>query len=176
MSEFIESTWENELELNQLKCDQNEESATRVYICSPCNNDSVIKKYQNIIAARYYMYYANKHMNVHTNAPHAYLSVLLNDKDPAERSIALEFGLKMLELCDMIFVCGTKVSNGMRGEIVKALKMGKPVTCYHPLMKEKIDAIILEEKLDNKLFAYNHMYPVLGSNPSELIPIWRCSA
>jgi len=176
MSELTQSTWEKELELRQLISNPRDESIDKAYICSPCCNDSEIIKYQNIIAAKYYMYYASKHMNVHANAPHAYLPVLLNDKHPAERSLALEFGLRLLELCDMLLVCGTNISNGMYAEIIRALNMEKPVFCYHPLMEDKINAIISREKLARKLFAYNHMYPALGSDPSELIPSWRCSA
>lgn len=72
------------------------------------------------------MLYANEHMGHLARAPHAYLPMLVCDKLPAERSMALRFGLELLVQSDLLLVCGNVLSKGMRGEITHAAKLGMP--------------------------------------------------
>ena len=60
-------------------------------------------------------------------ATHAYLPLLLDDNDPAERELALEFGIKLLATCDALIVCGARITSGMAGEIKKAMELGIPI-------------------------------------------------
>ena len=60
-------------------------------------------------------------------APHAYLPYLLDDSDPEQRALALEFGLKLLAMCSRIVVFGNRISSGMSGEIEAAKAKGIPV-------------------------------------------------
>ena len=114
------------------------------------------------------MYYTNKNLKAHAIAPHAYLPVFPDDKNPMERELALKFGLKLLDFCDILLVCGSAVSNGMRAEIVQALSMGKPVYCYNPVVYAKINFIAAEECLRRDAYSLNPLHPVLGKNAAEL--------
>ena len=60
-------------------------------------------------------------------APHAYLPYLLDDRVPAERALALEFGQKLLTLCSRLVVYGARISDGMRKEIATAQQLGIPI-------------------------------------------------
>jgi hypothetical protein len=51
----------------------------------------------------------------------------LDENDQTERGQALNLGLAFLSRCDELWVSGGRVSEGMRGEIRAAVRMGKPV-------------------------------------------------
>ena len=108
--------WESRLESQFLK---NNRCCKKVYICSPLSAETDEEMLSNMRNARAYMYYAMIVMGYAARAPHAYLPLLLCDEIPAERAIALRFGLEILEQSDIMLVCGNRLSNGMRGEIVK---------------------------------------------------------
>ena len=77
-----------------------------------------------------YGIYAMKKMNVSARAPHAYLPALLCEQIPSERALALEFGMKLLENCEVLFVCGDRISNGMKGEIGKAASLNMAIIVF----------------------------------------------
>lgn len=96
----------------------------RYYICSPLSAPTEEGIRQNMLMARHYMELVGTQFGCRAMAPHAYLPELLDDRNPEERSLGLEFGMALLELCDGIIVCGRKISNGMTAEIRKAVQAG----------------------------------------------------
>ncbi len=53
--------------------------------------------------------------------PHLYYPLFLDDNDKAERKAGLESAIRLLNVCDMMFVhIGNKVSVGMEAEIREA--------------------------------------------------------
>ena len=103
----------------------------RIYICSPLRANDWPGIIRNAIKAQHYMELASAQYECRTYAPHAYLPFILDDTDPDERSLALDFGLKLLKLCDVLIVCGDVISEGMQGEIEQAFKLGIPVQALH---------------------------------------------
>jgi hypothetical protein len=87
----------------------------RVFICSPFRGDIVY----NREAAAKYARYALDH-NCFPIAPHLYLPVFMNDNDPAERELAIRFGLRLLGGCKELWMFGDTVSSGMRRELHEA--------------------------------------------------------
>ena len=59
-------------------------------------------------------------------APHSFLPEYLDDNIPAEREVALAFGLSVLRLSKAIIVCGSQISSGMQGEIKMAGELNIP--------------------------------------------------
>lgn len=118
----------------------------RIYICSPLRADSWPGVLRNANKAQQYIEIAAKRHKCRAVAPHAYLPFILDDNEPDERALALDFGLKLLELCDVLIVCGDVLSEGMRGEIMRAVKLGIPVrTLYNaPKMKAALQALMEE--------------------------------
>ncbi len=55
-----------------------------------------------------YMHYAAKEMGLAARAPHAYLPMLLCDRIPNERALALQFGLRLLEEAISFWCAGTE--------------------------------------------------------------------
>lgn len=60
-------------------------------------------------------------------AVHLLYPQILNDKDPVEREVGLELGLNILRHCAAAWVCGTRISPGMEGEIQAAQQLNIPI-------------------------------------------------
>lgn len=58
------------------------------------------------------------------------LPAFLDDHTPEERELALHFGLKFLEGCDALVICGNRISRGMEGEIIHAINCGIDILHY----------------------------------------------
>lgn len=58
------------------------------------------------------------------------ISLMLDDEIPEEREAALQIGMILLTLCDVLVVCGPYISAGMAGEIKAAFEKGKEVYWY----------------------------------------------
>jgi hypothetical protein len=84
----------------------------RVYICSPYRGDTEI----NAANALRYCRFAVK-QGFFPLAPHCYLPLFMNDDIPAERELALSFGLRLLHGCRELWVFGEVISEGMKREI-----------------------------------------------------------
>lgn len=97
------------------------------YVCSPLSAATRTATLTNAAKALSYMTMAEREFGERAVAPHAYLPYLLDDRVPAERALALEFGQKLLALCSRLVVYGTRVSDGMRNEIAMAQQLGIPI-------------------------------------------------
>ena len=60
-------------------------------------------------------------------AAHLLYPQILDDQEPKERAIGLELGLDILRHCAAAWVCGTRISSGMEGEIQEAQQQGIPI-------------------------------------------------
>jgi hypothetical protein len=111
---------------------QNEhiEKMKLIYVCSPVRGDveENLKK-----ANRYCEYVAScNHIPL---APHLAWQGFLPE-NPENREKALVMGLKLIEYCSEIWVCGDEISQGMQGEIDAAEKLNKPVMY---ILQQRID-------------------------------------
>lgn len=114
-----------------------EDQRVKAYICSPLSAKSDEEFVENMHRARAYMHYAAKEMGLAARAPHAYLPMLLCDRIPNERALALQFGLRLLEESDILLVCGDRISLGMQGEILHAISIkARILTFSYPIYKQ----------------------------------------
>lgn len=97
------------------------------YVCSPLSADTRAATLTNAAKAISYMAMAEREFGERAVAPHAYLPYLLDDRVPAERALALEFGEKLLTLCSRLVGYGARISDGMRKEIATAQQLGIPI-------------------------------------------------
>lgn len=83
-------------------------------------------------------------------APHIYFTQFLDDDDPQERRLGLDMGLELLKLCSELWVFGNRLSEGMKGEIENAKRLGIPIQYFNDkceklnLLKEVVQ--IAQEK------------------------------
>ncbi len=98
-----------------------------IYVCSPLSAPTRAEMLTNAAKALTYMNRAEAEFGVKAVAPHAYLPYLLDDHIPEQRALALEFGQKLLAMCNMLIVFGDTVSAGMKHEIEMAVTLKIPI-------------------------------------------------
>lgn len=161
MKEFLESDVPDFIQEKLFFTDRT--NRKRAYICSPLRADNPLGIYRNMNRARDYMAYAVSKMNYSAYAPHAYLPLLLDDSIPDERRLALWFGLKLLELCDVMLVCGNILSEGMRNEITHAAKYGKIIYVFDSSLFREVKQLVEEVDGDTQKVYTESEHPFLGS-------------
>lgn len=120
-------------------------SNNAVYICSPLRGQTPEETYQNMLAARKYMLAAYRLTGDPAVAPHAYLPVVLDDMVPEEREYGLLAGKKLLYRCKKLYVCGDRISEGMKGEILEAAVLGRPIVTFSKDMFCKVGDLICSD-------------------------------
>ncbi len=85
---------------------------TMIYICSPFKGDAE----SNVSNALRYCRFAVERGYLPI-APHCYLPRFMDDGVPAERELALSFGLRLLNGCQELWAFGDHISEGMSREI-----------------------------------------------------------
>ena len=162
MTTIFSESWERDLEkefLSDNRCRK------RAYICSPLNADTEDDFIRNMRNARTYMYYASTQMNLYARAPHAYLPMILCDRIPSERALALWFGLRLLEESEMILVCGNRISHGMRGEISHAISLNMPIIVFDDCVYSEAQKLATQQGGNKSLVKLdrNHFSMALAS-------------
>ena len=102
----------------------------KAYICSPLSDKCEKQQIHNMEMARYYMGRMSELYHCRTFASHAYLPLMLDDRIPEERELALSIGKQLMELCGALIICGRRITSGMMGEIRFAFEHGKEVYWY----------------------------------------------
>ena len=116
-----------------------------IYICSPLRGDIE----GNINRARSYCRsIAEAFPDVVPIAPHIYCTQFLDDTNPNERSLGMDMGLALLDICDEIWVYGDKRSEGMLREIEHAKNKGIPT--FDGKEKFKIEKLAAMRKEDGR--------------------------
>lgn len=119
-----------------LKIEQEERAARKaanfrplVYICSPYSGN--IERNSN--NARIYSRFAVAKGAIPI-APHLLFPQFMSEEH--ERSLALFMGCVLLGKCKEVWVFGNVMSDGMKGEIAKADKMGKVIRYFNEELEE----------------------------------------
>ena len=169
----LPENWEAVLELTMLQRPIGIKLA-RTYICSPCRADTHHGVIHNMKAARIYMFYAYIHFQGVPRAPHAYLPILLNDNFEDERNIALHFGTRLLMDCDLMLVCGNRLSEGMYGEAKKAVGRGIPVKVFNEQVYSELCTRLALDGIDPEypLHENGRLHHALAMGADELAPYW----
>ncbi len=139
-----------------------EDRRKRAYICSPLSAKSEDAFVENMQRARRYMYYAAKKMGLAARAPHAYLPMLLCDRIPNERALALQFGLRLLEESDILLVCGDRISLGMQGEISHAISIQTKILTFSHRMYLRVCEHVRRENGDTGLVELDENHPFMA--------------
>ena len=144
-----------------------------IYVCSPYGG--LEENYKK--ALFYGRYVASK--GCIPVIPHTMLHGVYDDRVATERKAALEAGRCLLKFCDEVWVFGTAVSSGMRGEISFASDIGKPVRHIKDTFTlndntEKLSVILHEyESLTgntaNRMILDDVLYYLNGGLTEELI-------
>lgn len=104
----------------------------KAYICSPLSARNPEGVQHNMELAKYYLMQMKRLYHCRTFASHAHLPLMLDDRIPEERETAMQIGALMLDLCEVLIICGSCISEGMRREIQTAYgnHQGKTACLY----------------------------------------------
>lgn len=129
-----------------------------VYICSPLRGDYE----KNINAAKEICReVVTKYPDIIPIAPHIYFTQFLDDTKPNERSLGMEAGIELLDMCDELWVYGIESpSEGMQAEMEYALKNG--IKIYNGYHIDMVRELTEEELGDALLIIPNHYGDVNG--------------
>lgn len=144
----------------------NADRKKRAYICSPLYAETYGELISNMEQARMYMSLTMRNYNIPARAPHAYIPTILCDDIPAERSFALEFGKRLLELSDVLFVCGNRLSEGMKGEILHAAELKMPIKVFDQKLYDKVRKYVKSQKKNDSMITFDSSSPELGRKNS----------
>ena len=91
-----------------------------VYICSPYSGDVT---YNTEMASRYSRFAVDQGYVPIT--PHLYLPLFISEEN--ERELAISTGLRLMDVCSQLWVCGDRISEGMQCEMAYAAEIGIPI-------------------------------------------------
>ena len=168
--ETYDTSWERKLDRRFQK---NDRYKKRAYICSPLSAATAEEQLNNMRRAREYMLYADDALGYLARAPHAYLPMLLCDALASERALALQFGLSLLELSELLLVCGERISTGMKGEIAHAAKLGIPITVFDENIYLDVKKLVTQAGASKKLVTLDERHPVLASDAPTTDRVWE---
>lgn len=101
-----------------------------VYIAHPVAGDTAT----NLKSAASWVRWAARQNGVIPVAPYFQSLAAFDEDTPEEREEGFQIGLKFLQFCQELWVCGDRISEGMQREIYVALGWQIPVV-YHEEMK-----------------------------------------
>ena len=102
-----------------------------VYICSPYSGDTA----RNIENARKYSRFAVDR-NYLPITPHIYFTQFMDDDVPEERKTAIFMNRVLLSKCVELWVFGSVISRGMKGEIKRAKRKHLKIRYFTEEMEE----------------------------------------
>lgn len=109
------------------KCLGSEKTENKlVYICSPYRADTPEGVAENERKAERYCRQAIESGYIPI-APHLYFTRFLDDRIEAEREAGLQMGRAILLECSELWICGDRISAGMKAEIETAKAYGIPI-------------------------------------------------
>ncbi len=110
----------------------------RVFISSPYSGD--VERNMQVAKGFLKLAISQGHAPV---APHLLYPQVLDNDDPDSYDLGMALGLKWLETCDEMWVCGDRVSKGMAMEIEFANRHGIPIRIFGP---DHVETTKKEEK------------------------------
>jgi len=117
----------------KIRREKAEKPYPRTYVCSPFAGDMEGNAKR---AEQYCRFVLTK--KKFPIAPHLLLPRFMDDTNPAERALALDFGIRLLKGCREIWVFGSRVSDGMAAEIQVAKRCGIKIRCFNENCEEVI--------------------------------------
>lgn len=133
------SAHEAEVKLREL---EKEESMERVYVCSQYGSRG--EKATNLELAKFFCMMVIEEGKIPI-CPHLFYSQVLNDDVKSQRAAGMRIGLELLRDCMELRIF-TNISEGMKGEILKAREWGIPITIANMAVIYSEDQALYEEQ------------------------------
>jgi len=118
----------------------------KVFVCSPYRGDIEKNKKRAVIAARILTEYG--YMPV---VPHLYFPQFFNDKNEVERARAIDLGIELLKECQLMWILGPTITEGMQQEIEEAKSLLIPAEMYdEDYVPIKARNMFIDQRIDDR--------------------------
>lgn len=119
----------------------------KIYICSPCRGKNYEDNIDNAITWTGEVF----RLGYLPVTPHIYFTRFLSDENSKERAEALAIGKELLQECSEVWVFGIdNPSEGMKGEIAHAIRLGIPVRDGHQEVMKRTKEVRMKEPLTDE--------------------------
>ena len=118
----------------------------KVFVCSPYRGDiekntKMAKRIARLLCKCGYL----------PILPHLYFPQFLREKDQPERILGIELGVELMKECDLIWLIGPVITNGMEYELLAAKELGIPVEIYDGEINQiKAKTLSLDDRVNEK--------------------------
>ena len=137
----------------------------KIYICSPCRGKNYEDNIDNAITWTGEVF----RLGYLPVTPHIYFTRFLSDENSEERAAALDVGKELLQECSEVWVFGIdNPSEGMKGEIAHAIRLGIPVRDGHQEIMKRTTELRMKEPSPEDL---KKLQEELRKNPPKLEPL-----
>lgn len=102
----------------------------QVYVCAPFSVKTREKKLKTLYEGIEYVEYVKKKMQYFAIAIHTYLPAFINDKILANRDEMKKLRTQIIKQCDIVMVCGEKLSREMKQDILYAIERRKKIVVF----------------------------------------------
>lgn len=109
-----------------------------VYLAHPVSGDTPA----NLESAAQWVRWASRLSGVVPLAPYFQSVAAFSELNPSEREEGFQHGLKVLRSCQELWVCGEKITDGMRREIYCAQGWQIPVVYFDEMKIKKRRAVL----------------------------------
>ena len=151
----------------ELRCDAQFQARNndkiKAYICSPLRADTINDVRKNMLTAKAYMLYALEAIGIYAYAPHAYLPIILSDDDSNQRQLALQFGTCLLAQSNLLYVCGDRITEGMKSEIIYAARLNKQINTFNVSVYMQVVELLSALNANTDIVSLHLGYSPLGS-------------
>ena len=138
----------------------------KIYICSPCRGKNYDDNIDNAIMWSGEVF----RLGFLPVTPHIYFTRFLSDENSEERAAALAIGKELLRECSEVWVFGAldNPSEGMKGEIAHAIRLGIPVRDGHAeILKRTKEVRIRKDIPEDDL---KKLIEAMKKQPVQLMP------
>lgn len=138
----------------------------KIYICSPCRGKNYDDNIDNAIMWSGEVF----RLGFLPVTPHIYFTRFLSDENSEERAAALAIGKELLQECSEVWVFGAldNPSEGMKGEIAHAIRLGIPVRDGHAeILKRTKEVRIRKDIPEDDL---KKLIEAMKKQPVQLMP------
>jgi len=137
----------------------------KIYICSPCRGKNYEDNIDNAITWTGEVF----RLGYLPVTPHIYFTRFLSDENNNGRAEALAIGKELLQECSEVWVFGIdNPSEGMKGEIAHAIRLGIPVRDGHAeILKRTKEVRIRKDIPEDDL---KKLIEAMKKQPVQLMP------
>ena len=137
----------------------------RVYLCSPLSFKTCEKLFQTVCVASEYTNYIKDQMGYFAISVHTYLPAFVNDKILTKQEQMRELRMQILEQCDIVMVCGERVSLEMKQDVLYALKQNKKIVVFTPEVFKIVMKLVRISGVTVFDLRYDEKQPSLSKQP-----------